>query len=304
MPGRAPLRAPGSRAVPRQRPAPPRAEATGDPFQPSRPFHKGVVEPPEPEERPLLGLTFSDVYYYLNIAYWSLLLVSVLTGNDLVSRIVHFENYTTAMFLSSLLFTLYHTVRFVKDMRQHLQTEARRDWRQLLRFGWNAIFWAAFVLWYAAPPVASVADYTGTPGAVMCLFGAALALVAALQVGHFSFMGSPQVPRRLHTHGVYALLRHPQALGNMLFLIGFSLAGGAVWASATFLLAFLLYRGTVVPAEERMLREAYGDEYEQYARRVPRFAWALVLLVLLECLLLWRFQPWAVPIDATPPPMS
>lgn len=46
---------------------------------------------------------------------------------------------------------------------------------------------------------------------------------------------------------------------------GFSLAGGAVWASATFLLAFLLYRATVVPAEERMLREAYGDEYDKYA---------------------------------------
>lgn len=36
----------------------------------------------------------------------------------------------------------------------------------------------------------------------------------------FSFMGSPSVPRRLQTGGVYALLRHPQALGNMLFLIG------------------------------------------------------------------------------------
>lgn len=36
----------------------------------------------------------------------------------------------------------------------------------------------------------------------------------------FSFMGAPHVPGRLHTGGVYALLRHPQALGNMLFLIG------------------------------------------------------------------------------------
>ena len=36
----------------------------------------------------------------------------------------------------------------------------------------------------------------------------------------FSFMGSPSVPRRLQTGGVYALLRHPQALGNMMFLIG------------------------------------------------------------------------------------
>lgn len=30
----------------------------------------GVVDPPEPEERLVLGLTFSDIYYYLNIAYW------------------------------------------------------------------------------------------------------------------------------------------------------------------------------------------------------------------------------------------
>lgn len=48
---------------------------------------------------------------------------------------------------------------------------------------------AAFVLWYAAPPVAAVADYTGTPGAVMCLFGAGLALVSAMQAGHVSIAG-------------------------------------------------------------------------------------------------------------------
>lgn len=33
-------------------------------------------------------------------------------------------------------------------------------------------------------------------------------------------MGSSAVPRRLSTGGVYKLCRHPQALGNMLFLIG------------------------------------------------------------------------------------
>jgi protein-S-isoprenylcysteine O-methyltransferase Ste14 len=41
----------------------------------------------------------------------------------------------------------------------------------------------------------------------------------------FSFMGSPSVPRRLQTGGVYALLRHPQALGNMMFLIGGRMGG-------------------------------------------------------------------------------
>ena len=64
-------------------------------------------------------------------------------------------------------------------------------------------------------------------------------------------MGEPQVPRRLHTTGVFALLRHPQALGNFLFLLGFSLAGGAVWAAAAFAAAFALYSQTVVPRQER-----------------------------------------------------
>jgi len=38
------------------------------------------------------------------------------------------------------------------------------------------------------------------------------------------------------------------------------------------------------------------------SERVPRFAWALVLLLLLEALMLWRYQPWAVPIEVAPPP--
>ncbi|EFN50855.1 hypothetical protein CHLNCDRAFT_55522 [Chlorella variabilis] len=168
------------------------------------------------------------------------------------------------MFASSALFTLYHTVRFVRDLQQHLKGDARNDWRLMLRYLWNAVFWLGFVLWYAAPPVTSVADYTGTPGAVMCVFGAAVAVAAALQVGMFSFMGSPQVPRRLQTRGVYALLRHPQAFGNMCFLIGFSMAGGALWASLTFLAAAVLYSATVLPLEERMLREAFGEKYERY----------------------------------------
>ena len=117
-------------------------------------------------------------------------------------------------------------------------------------------------------------------------------------------MGEAQVPRRLSTTGVYALLRHPQALGNMLFLVGFSVAGGALYASAAFVLAFGLYIGTQVPREERMLIEAFGEKYERYCERVPRFAWALLLLLVLEAVMLLKFQPWlggaAVPIDPWP----
>lgn len=45
------------------------------------------------------------------------------------------------MFASSATFTLFHALRFGRDVRQHLQSEARADWRQLLRYAWNAVFW-------------------------------------------------------------------------------------------------------------------------------------------------------------------
>lgn len=56
-------------------------------------------------------------------------------------------------------------------------------------------------------------------------------------------MGMPQVPTRLATSGPYFICRHPQALGNMLFLIGalgWAMLGWAVlgWAG----LGWVLHR--------------------------------------------------------------
>jgi hypothetical protein len=80
----------------------------------------------EPEGGPrLLGrFTAGDVYYWLNVAYWGLLLASVLTGNEAISRVVAFENYSTAMFAASAAFAAFHVARFVWDLRQHLKVGA------------------------------------------------------------------------------------------------------------------------------------------------------------------------------------
>lgn len=39
------------------------------------------------------------------------------------------------------------------------------------------------MLWYIVPPLAGITEWTGTPGAIMCLFGLALALSAAATEG-------------------------------------------------------------------------------------------------------------------------
>lgn len=241
----------------------------------------------------LLGINFQDLYYYLNVSYWGALLISVLTGNDFLAKVAHFEVYTSLMFGISCLFSIYFLAKWVVDMKKHLQEEKIRDVKSLLRYSWNAAFWLGFVLWYAAPVSLTAVELTGTPGAIMCIYGIGLALSSALLVGMWSFMGEPQIPRHLVTTGPYALLRHPQALGNMLFLIGFSMAGGALPATASFVLAFYLYIKTVIPKEEAMLEAAFGTKYMHYKERVPSFAWALILLLIVEAFLIWRYAPFA-----------
>jgi protein-S-isoprenylcysteine O-methyltransferase Ste14 len=71
-------------------------------------------------------------------------------------------------------------------------------------------------------------------------------------------------------HGPFALIRHPQYLGYALFCITFALlaqhwvvAGLGVGAAACF------YRYAV--EEERFLVARFGDIYQEYMARVPRF---------------------------------
>lgn len=79
---------------------------------------------------------------------------------------------------------------------------------------------AGFVLWYAVPPLQAVTEYAGTAGSIACLYGVVLTLSSALMVGVYSFLGEPQLPRKLVMIGPYQLVRHPQILGNFLFIMG------------------------------------------------------------------------------------
>ena len=46
-----------------------------------------------------------------------------------------------AMFATSVAFTLGCIARLVRDVRAHLRSQARADWRAVLRFAWNSCFW-------------------------------------------------------------------------------------------------------------------------------------------------------------------
>jgi protein-S-isoprenylcysteine O-methyltransferase Ste14 len=74
---------------------------------------------------------------------------------------------------------------------------------------------------------------------------------------------------RLITAGVYGRVRHPIYTGMLGMLLATGLAA-SLWGG---LLAGLLvfWTGTAIRirSEERLLRAAFGAEYDDYARRVP-----------------------------------
>jgi protein-S-isoprenylcysteine O-methyltransferase Ste14 len=89
-------------------------------------------------------------------------------------------------------------------------------------------------------------------------------ILARLQLGSaFSFRASA---RRLVTTGLYSRIRHPVYLFGSIAGLASVLALQVWWLLA---LALLLEPITIVRAvrEERVLKAAFGEEYERYRRR-------------------------------------
>lgn len=83
---------------------------------------------------------------------------------------------------------------------------------------------------------------------------------------------------RLRTEGVYAYVRHPMYAAFWLWAIAQALLLPNWIAGLSGLVGFgclYLFR---VPAEERMMRERFGADYDAYARTTPRvLPWRIVL---------------------------
>jgi protein-S-isoprenylcysteine O-methyltransferase Ste14 len=83
-------------------------------------------------------------------------------------------------------------------------------------------------------------------------------------------------PRTLITSGPYSKVRHPGYSGLVLIYLGFVLGFAVVWMLIPAVI-FTILTCLTATKEEQLLKEPFGKEYEEYARRVP-----------------WRFVPKVV----------
>jgi protein-S-isoprenylcysteine O-methyltransferase Ste14 len=75
-------------------------------------------------------------------------------------------------------------------------------------------------------------------------------------------------PGTLITSGPYSKVRHPGYSGLVLIYFGFALGFAVVWMLIPAVIFTILTCLTAIK-EEGYLRERFGKEYEEYARRVP-----------------------------------
>ena len=126
---------------------------------------------------------------------------------------------------------------------------AYTDRIDFLTFGGDAVRWVGFFVYS---------------------IGGALRLAPVFVLGRrFSGLVAIQPGHRLVTTGLYGVIRHPSYLGLFLLALGWALAfrSGVGVIIAVLMLIVVLAR---IDAEERLLSETFGAEYDAYRTRTWR----------------------------------
>jgi protein-S-isoprenylcysteine O-methyltransferase Ste14 len=81
--------------------------------------------------------------------------------------------------------------------------------------------------------------------------------------------------------GTYAIVRHPQLLGNILLVVA-SMLISQHWLSALVGVPIIVWGYSFMVKAEQGLLVKFGDDYEHYMQRVPRMNFLLGIIRLLR----------------------
>ena len=117
-------------------------------------------------------------------------------------------------------------------------------------------------------PLAS--PFLAWTGAVLVTSGELLRLWAVRYIGVVSRTRSDRLGPLVST-GPFARLRNPLYFGNIALWVGFTASAGLVWLIPPIVLLLAFEYHAIVRWEEHLLEGRLGDDYREYAARVPRW---------------------------------
>ncbi len=75
----------------------------------------------------------------------------------------------------------------------------------------------------------------------------------------------------LTTTGPYGLTRNPLYFGNFILGLGFMVSSGSPFLVLVFIPTFFFIYNATILQEEQFLVERYGEQFQMYQKKVPRF---------------------------------
>ena len=131
--------------------------------------------------------------------------------------------------------------RLISNLRHH---EASRQWFAVL-----------FVL---------LVSLLGEPQQIPLYVGAGIAAVGAAV--RLWASGHVMKNKVLATNGPYAIVRHPLYVGNILLLVGFSMASSLWWSYLLMFALLLFYYPPTIAYEDNKLHGFFGESWEQWSK--------------------------------------
>jgi len=109
-------------------------------------------------------------------------------------------------------------------------------------------------------------------GLIFCAAGVLLGVWAARSFArHGTTIKPGEVSSQLVTNGPFRFSRNPIYIGMIVMLAGVAVLLGSLTPWAVIPLFFWTIRRNIVPVEEAMLTDAFGEKYRRYQKRVRRW---------------------------------
>ena len=121
--------------------------------------------------------------------------------------------------------------------------------------------------WPAFPPLPSNRLHSGVSLGIMSL-GVILTLGSMWNLRFKTSLG--QGSKEMHQSGLYRWTRNPQILAYSLVVVGFAALFPSL-ESAGWLLVYAVIANLMVLTEEEHLKKHFGEVYQAYCDRVPRY---------------------------------
>jgi len=107
-------------------------------------------------------------------------------------------------------------------------------------------------------------------GAGVIVLGELVRIAGVAAAGSVTRRRSRDV-QRLVTYGIFAWLRNPLYVGNLMIWIGFVIGSGVRWFVPVAIVLFAVEYSLIVRYEEGVLESIFGGEYVTYKGRTPRW---------------------------------